>query len=264
MKPIILFRCDRESEEEYKIAEQYFSVVDYRTACLGADLVIGRYSVLPYYSELVKDLTPTPLVNSHKQHRWIADFQYYEILRDYTPETWDDTNIYLSTHPGPFVVKGKTNSRKYDWNKAMFAKTRRDAMNVAGCLKSDMFIGCQDIIYRKYVPLRKFEEGLNGLPFTNEWRFFYYKTHRLSYGYYWSSASEETILAAQISDKGLKLADDLSVIVSKHVNFYVMDIAETESGDWILIELNDGQMSGLSENNPHTLYSNLREAIGLE
>lgn len=38
----------------------------------------------------------------------------------------------------------------------------------------------------------------------------------------------------------------------------MIDVAQTESGDWIVIELNDGQMSGLSENNPEILYKNLK------
>jgi hypothetical protein len=37
-----------------------------------------------------------------------------------------------------------------------------------------------------------------------------------------------------------------------------MDIAKTQSGEWIVIELNDGQMSGLSENDPNVLYKNLK------
>lgn len=45
--------------------------------------------------------------------------------------------------------------------------------------------------------------------------------------------------------------------VSPHINFFVMDVARTEDGKWLLIELNDGQMSGLSENNPEVLYSKL-------
>jgi hypothetical protein len=46
--------------------------------------------------------------------------------------------------------------------------------------------------------------------------------------------------------------------VKDKVNFFVMDIAKTQSGDWIVVELNDGQMSGLSENDPNVLYKNLK------
>jgi len=60
----------------------------------------------------------------------------------------------------------------------------------------------------------------------------------------------------------LNLVDTLMTIVSPHVNFYVLDIAQTAFGNWILIEINDGQMSGLSENDPDRLYYNLRRVTG--
>lgn len=44
-------------------------------------------------------------------------------------------------------------------------------------------------------------------------------------------------------------------------NFYVVDVAQTESGDWLVVELNEGQMSGLSDNNPDIFYSALKQSI---
>jgi hypothetical protein len=35
-------------------------------------------------------------------------------------------------------------------------------------------------------------------------------------------------------------------------------VAKTQSGEWIVIELNDGQMAGLSDNDPSVLYHNLK------
>ena len=50
-------------------------------------------------------------------------------------------------------------------------------------------------------------------------------------------------------------------IIGDNINFYALDVAQTEDGNWIVIELNDGQMSGLSENNPEILYKKLREVL---
>ena len=44
-------------------------------------------------------------------------------------------------------------------------------------------------------------------------------------------------------------------------NFFVIDIAQKEDGDWIIIEVNDGQQSGLSENSADILYQNLYNSI---
>jgi hypothetical protein len=260
MRPVVLFRSKLADESEVQDAKKYFPVCDSRCAVPKDSLVIGRYSVLPYYQELESDLKilGSELINSYQQHRWIADFDYYEDLKDYTPESWNDTNFYQCTHPGPFVVKGKTNSRKHQWNSQMYAETKREACDIAGNLMADLMIGSQGIVYRKFVPLRVFEYGINGLPFSNEWRIFYYKTNRLSHGYYWSVAEN---FPPEIDPEALKFADEVAQIASEHVNFFVLDVAEKADGGWILIEVNDACMSGLSENKGETLYSNLAKFV---
>jgi hypothetical protein len=255
-QPIILFRKSLSEEGELEVCHQYFNVVEHRSEVPANSLVIGRYSTLPYYDELEKDLSHSRLINSYSQHKYIANFDYYNDVKEYTPETWFDDNFY-TCEDGPFVVKGRTNSRKYNWNKHMFAKNKRAAIDVATVLNDDLHIGCQGIIYRRYVPLKTYEIGLNDLPFTNEWRVFCYQNKILSKGYYWSSASEETIAKAVWDDNATILVKKLISIVSEKVNFYVLDIAQIVDDRWILIEINDGTMSGLSENNSHTLYRNL-------
>jgi len=258
--PVLLFREEETLKGELQEAEKHLSVCKKRTECKN-NLVVGRYSVLPYYKELERDLESNNcyLINSYDQHRWIADFEYYEVLKDYTFESWDDNNFYQCKHPGPFVVKGKTNSRKHRWNKSMFAETKRQASELAIELAYDSLIGPQGVIYRKYVPLKRLETGLYDLPITNEWRFFYLGDKRLAHGYYWSNADD--VSKGTIDEVGLNFADEVAKIVSKHVNFFVLDIAEKEEGGWVLVEVNDAQMSGLSEVDPKELYANLAKEI---
>lgn len=258
--PTVLFRKALQEEGELDVCKKYFPTVELRSQCPPDSLIVGRYSCLPYYNELEKDLESigSRLINSYRQHQWIANFEYYQELKEYTPETWFDDNFHQCNHPGPFVVKGKTNSRKLAWNKMMFAETKKEALNIASELLQDALIAEQGIIYRKYVPLKLFERGLCGLPFSNEWRFFYYKTNLLTHGYYWSSAEN---VNHTIDVKGISFAETIAKIVSNHVNFFVLDIAETDKGDWILIEINDAQMSGLSENEPKNLYHNLKQCF---
>lgn len=263
---VILFRKDFCNVEEMEVAKRYFDVIEHRTDCKPSaeaepQAVICRYSCLPYYAELEYDLAQYchyP-INSYRQHRWIADFEYYDDLKEFTPQSWYDTNFWQCEYQGPFVVKGKTNSRKWDWNKLMFAPDKKSASRIAAELSTDGLIGPQGIIYRKYVPLKIFEIGLNGLPFTNEYRFFYFKTTRLTGAYYWSVADK--MPPPGVPSEAIEFADKIAQEAAKHVNFFVLDVAEKEDGGWILIEVNDGQMSGLSENDPDTLYKNLREAL---
>lgn len=260
MDPVLLVRPDFMTKYELRHAQDHFPVVYNRTACRST-VVIGRYSVLPFYHEVENDLkvNQCQLINSAQQHRWIANFEYFQKLRKFTPETWTDENIHRCQHPGPFVVKGTLTSKKRQWNRHMFAATKKRALAIAKELREDTWIGDQEMIYRRYVPLRTFGYGKNGLPFTNEWRFFYFRDQRLSYGYYWSISN--CVGQAEITPPAIRFADHLAGMVAQHTNFFALDIAETEDGQWILIEINEGQMANLCENDPAEFYGNLRNAI---
>lgn len=259
MKTDILFRATLDLKEEKKIASQYFDVKKNRVACQDS-LVVGRYSVLPHYKELCDDLEAlnSRLINSYQEHKYIADFDWYYDVIGYTPKTWFDQDFYRAPE-GKYVVKGKTNSRKWEWNRLMFANNKTEAVNIAADLSTDSMIGSQGIIYREYVPLVTYETGLHGLPFSNEWRFFFYKKALLSCGYYWSTALKTDY---QIDPDAKKFAFEIADIISEKTTFFVLDIAEELGNGWTLIEINDGQCSGLSENDPHTLYNSLQKVLG--
>lgn len=264
MKPVILFRSDRDTEEELDIARQYFDVYTCRSEIPPDSLVIGRYSVLPYYTELERDIqfNGSRLINNRYEHKWIAGFGWYEALKDYTFRSWDDCTFSQDNHPGPFVVKGRTNSRKHQWDRLMFAKDRRAASDLAAELSGDPLIGPQGIIYREYVPLKTFMNGVGGVPITNEWRFFCLGSEVVSYGYYWSNVDYETFTIPDfLPGEAWQLAQTCMSIAKEHTNAYVLDIAEKESGGWILVEVNDLQCSGLSCNYPHHFYKNLRWSV---
>ena len=260
MKPLLLFRRSLASKYELQFAAKYFLIVESRMECRDS-LVIGRYSVLPYYDELDRDLrlVGARLINSFDEHRWINSFDYYHELKDFTPQSWAEEEFTTCDYAGPFVVKGRTKSKKKDWNTHMFARTKSDALKVAKRLKEDSDIYEQGVIFRRYVPLKTYEVGHNGLPYTNEWRFFFFRNQLLSYGYYWSMA--DCVQQASISQTGIDLAHQVAKIASRFTAFFTMDLAETENGEWTLIELNDGQTSVPSENDLDELYGNLRGAL---
>jgi len=260
---VILFRDSLAEENECEIAAKYFNVIKYRSVIPPNSIVIGRYSVLPFYNDLCYDLFQRNcnLINSFSQHLWIANFSYYDVVKEHTFETWTDHNFHNCDYQGPFVVKGVTNSKKMNWNSLMFAKSKREASIIACELKNDGLICSQDIIYRKYVKLKSIGVGINGLPFSNEWRFFYYKDKMIAHGFYWSLADDKS----QINDNGaIEFANTIAKIVSNYANFFVLDIAEKEKGGWILVEINDGQMAGLSDIDIETFYKNLKNIVNEE
>lgn len=256
MNATILFRGSIEHEDELRAARQYFPNLTLQRNILHNTLVIGRYSVLPFYRELELDLAinQCKLINSYDQHLWIANGAWIHSFHN-TPKTYTDLNFHTAPE-GAYVVKGTTNSRKLQWNKMMFAPSKRQAADVAGDLMADPMISEQGLLYREYVPLKKLGEGLNGLPFVNEWRGFFYKENLIAIGKYWPDVVDhpEYVLTEAMQ----KFAQETAKTAACFVNFFVLDIAETAQGEPILIEINDGQMSGLQDIEPGYFYQNLK------
>lgn len=267
MKPLILYRNTELDflDHELPAMKKYFDVTDSRMNVGYQDLVIARYSCLPYYKELENDLKTrdATMINSYSEHQYIADLMaWVPDLDGLTPQTWN--RLQDLPDEGPFVLKGKTNSKKFLWNTHMFAKTKKEATQVYLRLQDDELIGRQDIYIRRYVPLRKLSEGTNGLPICEEYRFFVCHGEVLCSGFYWSSHSEDLKEEGRYPNIDAVPHDFLQKIIQKigyKAPFVVIDVARTESGDWIVIELNDGQMSGLSDIEPETLYRRLHEVV---
>lgn len=261
----MLFRNGFSDEEEFQSVKKHFPVVTSRCAIPSDALVIGRYSVLPYYKELETDVEylGSTMLTSFREHNYIADMRnWYMDLQGHTPKTW----FSLSEVPkgqGPFVLKGATNSKKQQWSTHMFADTWEDASRVEGLLRRDGLVGSQDIYIRRFIPFKSFGTAIGGMPITEEYRFFFYKTTELASGFYWSE-HYETAEAHGLSPDLVPRdwLHEMAETIADHVSFFVLDVAKTEAGNWIVVEVNDAQMSGLSMCVPNQLYSNLAKAIG--
>jgi hypothetical protein len=262
-KPVVLFRTlPHQDEKELAAIRKYFDVYESRCEIKPGMLVIGRYSVLPFYREQERDinLMGATLINTHYQHQYIAHLMsWYGDLEGLTPRSW--MNLEECPIDGPFVLKGATNSRKFQWDTHMLAKTRKDAAEICVELQNDSLLGSQDIIVREYVPLKTYMTAIHGLPITKEFRFFVAYGQILSSGYYWSSHIEDLNTVPDPSEVPKKFLDTVIYRIGKKASFYAIDVAQTESGEWIVVELNDGQQSGLSENDPEVLYKNLKSTI---
>jgi len=271
MHPVVLLRKQFDDGAEAPVAAKHFPVVSLRGEVPPASLVVGRYACLPYYSELAADLAlqGSALINSVQQHSYVANFDYYADIRDFTFPTWFALHeIPFELRGGPFVVKGRTNSRKLQWSTHMFAENFQAAVRLSGDLANDPFIGPQGLVFRQYVPLETLEVGLNGTPITNEWRLYFYKDKLLAHGYYWAIIDDlELIEKARpaFESEGLPFAKMVAARLKDKVNFFVLDIARTAAGQWVVVEVNDGQQSGLNYFvQPEELYANLASAISEE
>lgn len=268
-QPVILFRQEFDDGDESVIAAAHLPVVSLRAAVPPNSLVIGRYACLPYYRELAADLAHNGscLINSPEQHTYIANFDYYNDIREHTFPTW------FAFHEVPaalreghaFVVKGRTNSRKLQWATHMHAPSWRSAVQLGSDLANDPFIGPQGLIVRQYVPLETLEYGINDMPITNEWRLFFYKDTLLASGYYWAIIDDESkvdVVRPDFEAQGIPFAKMVARVLAERANFFVIDIARTAAGEWKVVEVNDGQQSGLNHYvQAEELYANLAAAL---
>lgn len=266
MRPTILYRRgmnpDEDDAELRAAREAGLRVIHQRTDVLGDELVIARYSCLPFYKELEIDIQnrEADLINTYRQHRFIADMrEWCYVLDELTPKLYD--RLQDLPEKGPFVLKGETNSKKHQWDTHMFAADKRAAGEVYSRLQDDMLLAQQTICVRDYVPLKRLATGFNGLPITNEFRFFVLREEILCGAFYWASHVGDLESVPSADQVPRKFLNRVIKKIGDRASFYVVDVAQTETGEWIVIELNDGQMSGLSCNTAEALYGALSRVL---
>ena len=259
----VLFRAALAEEEELSIVSKYFEVIQSRAQIQSGDEILCRYSFLPYGDELDQDvaLMGGKLVNLYAQHRYVADLgAWYSDLKDYTPKTWfDPAEVLRQDYDGRFFCKGETNSLKNLWNTHCVAQNKADLMRVYCNLRDDSLIGQQTICIRQFEPLITYATSITRQPITKEFRVFVYRGKIMGKGYYWVN-HPEVIEEFKPNPNDIPESFLAEVIerVKDHIPFFVVDVAQRIDGEWRVIELNDGCMSGLSGVDADELYRNLK------
>ena len=261
----LLLRTSRSIKEEMEASQTIFGGYSESRVGLQNKLVIGRYACLPFYHELERDLAlqNSRLINSYLDHQYIAQLDYAWDLEELTPKTWFKLED-VPQNTGPLIVKGRTNSKKFDWNNSMFAPDWKRAQEIALTLSEHDLLREQGLVFRQFEPLEVFEVGINGMPMSNEWRVFCFDGKPICHGYYWSILDDFTPVEAARADfekNGLDCVRKALKKLAHPDSFMAIDVAKTASGRWIVIEINDGQQSGLSEIDPSAFYSSLHEAL---
>lgn len=149
MDAIICYRNDADWQAEAESAQKYFPSTGNRMTIKHGQLVIPRFSALPFFKEFEEEMLyiNCRLINSYNQHRYIADLgNWYYDLHEFTPMTWK--NLYELPEDKSFILKGETNSRKFLWKTHCFAENKQDAIRVHTNLTNDSLIQYQQIYIR--------------------------------------------------------------------------------------------------------------------
>lgn len=280
MNSVILYRQKiagtvEDKEELGAINELGMSLIFQRSSLRSfADknkVVIPRYYLWPFAHEVIRDieLMGCVAINDIRSSLWLRDCGAWSAdLAGLTPDTWSwNTYASMLRDPGEVVLKGAEKSCGHKWLTHMYARDRKSAIETYMRLTEDSMFSDEDIYVRKYEHLRKLEieDELifpNRPPCSEEYRFFVLDGKIICSGFYWSSYVQEMKRKppepSDVSEDFLRAVIDRVREAMPSLRLWVMDIARKSNGGWIVIELNDGCTSGLSDIDPINYYRALK------
>jgi len=101
--------------------------------------------------------------------------------------------------------------------------------------RGDLF--SEGLVFKEFVDLKKDENGN-----VNEWRVFYYDNRMIS------CSPNSNQKGNYENPKEFISSVVNSIAFQTDSNFFTIDVAEKEGGEWMIIETGDGQVSGMSPN----------------
>jgi hypothetical protein len=143
---------------------------------------------------------------------------------------------------GPVIVKDYVKSQKHDWHEACFIPSAADARMVERVVRR--FLELQGdslnegLVSREFVEFEPLaEHSRSGMPMTREFRMFALDGEVLCCAPYWDEGVYEGAVPS---------AGEFSGVMRRvQSRFFSMDVARRRGGDWMIVELGDGQVAGL-------------------
>jgi hypothetical protein len=207
------------------------------------------------------------LVNDPEQHLQAMEFdRAYPRLAELTPTSVVVTDLAEVEAAAevvglPAFVKGAVLSRKHlGWRHCMAATLPELRERVAAVLRSPFHSRGRAIV-RTLAPLRHHRVAATDVPIAREYRVFLYRGEPLAHGYYWPYFHDFVALSPAEEAELLTLARRAAARLDPPL--LSLDIAQLESGAWIVIEPGDPQFAGLSFIAPRPLWRRLAERMSL-
>lgn len=211
------------------------------------------------------------LINSPENYRRCHYFpESYEIIKESTAKSlWfkkDQINNEMESvlqkvveafGTCPIIIKDYVKSRKHEWADACYVPNASDIANLKRVLTN--FLQRQGdelnegVVFREFLRLAFLaHHSKSKMPLTREFRLFFYNGQLMQVMYYWDEGD--------YSDSWPLIAPFIEIARKIKSSFFTMDIAQTEDGYWKIIELGDGQVSGLPDNaNLQEFYAHMKQ-----
>ncbi|WP_075344527.1 ATP-grasp domain-containing protein [Tenacibaculum agarivorans] len=216
------------------------------------------------YSGLLKK--NIELINSPEEYKhchYLPDS--YEKIETKTPKSnWtteldNDSILKLAEEFGdnPIIVKDFVKSEKHNWEEACFIPNASNSNKVKSVV--DKFIELrgdslnEGLVFRQFQELEYLtEHSKSRMPLTKEFRIFFANKKIVKVFDYWDEG--------KYGETNIELDDFIEIAQKIESNFFTMDVAKKKDGEWIIMELGDGQVAGLPDNaNRNEFYNKLKE-----
>lgn len=209
------------------------------------------------------------LINTPKEYKFCHYLpESYETIKAFTPKTTfkklysefkiedfqNEINVFGDK---PIVIKDYVKSQKHYWNEACFIPIASDQKKANSIIRK--FIELQDsdlnegLVFREFVELEALtNHSESGMPLTKEFRVFIKNGKVMTIFRYWDEGDYQNVKPV--------IEHFEKVIPKIKSNFFTMDIAKKKDGNWIIVELGDGQVAGLPDNaDKEAFYDKLKK-----
>ena len=224
-------------------------------------LRIGAISDFDKVKQTVEE-TGNRLLYTRENQLNASDFErWYPLIKSHTPRSkiydeFPDLSDVMKDFKFPFFMKGNRQTSRHQRKLSIISNEKM--FNEAGKIwQFDSILHWQKAVVREYVPLETIDDTSfpDMIPMSREFRVFVWKKHVVSIGKYWTMGEdyhakdgfEEHLLRSR--------AEKIAQIID--TPFLAVDIAKTSAGDYIVIEINDGQESGYAGNDSYVLWRNI-------
>lgn len=157
----------------------------------------------------------------------------------------------------PIIVKDFVKSEKHHWKEACFIPDASDKEKVEQTVNQFLKLRGEylneGLVFREFVELEFLaEHSKSRMPLTKEFRMVFLNKNLVQVYNYWDEGNY---------DNEKPNIDFFKSIASNiDSNFFTMDVAKKKNGDWIIMELGDGQVAGLPENaNKNEYYQQIKK-----
>ncbi len=143
---------------------------------------------------------------------------------------------------GSVIVKDYVKSRKHEWVEACFIPSAADRQAVERVVGRFLELQGEDLneglVFREFVEFEPIGiHPRSGMPLTEEYRTFWLDGAPIDWASYWDGGADR--------DRRPPIERFTEVAASVRSRFFTMDLARRRDGEWMIVEVGDGQVSGL-------------------